>query len=102
MLIAAVLRMAQGSATVAIITAAGIAAPMVKGIPGYSPRMLMLALCCGGSAFSHVSDSGFWMVTQYFGLTVPQTLEDLDHHEDHRVGCRALRSCWPRMHCYDS
>jgi gluconate transporter len=74
-LIAAVLRMAQGSATVAIITAAGIAAPLVKGIPGYSPTELILALCAGGSAFSHVSDSGFWMVTQYFGLTVPQSLK---------------------------
>ena len=34
----------------------------------------MLALCCGGTAFSHVNDSGFWMVNQYFGMTVPQTL----------------------------
>ena len=74
-LISAVLRMAQGSATVAIITAAGIAAPLVKGIPGYSPTELILALCAGGSAFSHVSDSGFWMVTQYFGMTVPQGLK---------------------------
>ena len=74
-LIAAALRLAQGSATVAIITAAGIAAPLVKGIPGYSPTELILALCAGGSAFSHVSDSGFWMVTQYFGMTVPQSLK---------------------------
>jgi gluconate transporter len=74
-LISAVLRMAQGSATVAIITAAGIAAPLVKGIPGYTPTELILALCAGGSAFSHVSDSGFWMVTQYFGMTVPQSLK---------------------------
>jgi gluconate transporter len=73
--IAAAMRAAQGSATVAIITAAGIAAPIVKGIPGYSPDMLVLALCCGGTAFSHVSDSGFWLVNQYFGLTVPQTLK---------------------------
>ena len=74
-LIAAAMRLAQGSATVAIITAAGIAAPLVKGIPGYSPTELILALCAGGSAFSHVSDSGFWMVTQYFGMTVPQSLK---------------------------
>jgi gluconate transporter len=72
--IAAALRVAQGSATVAIITAAGIVAPMVKGLPGYSPDLLILALCCGGTAFSHVNDSGFWMVNQYFGMTVPQTL----------------------------
>jgi H+/gluconate symporter-like permease len=68
------MRIAQGSATVAIITAAGIVAPIVKGIPGYSPDMMVLALCCGGTAFSHVNDSGFWMVNQYTGMTVPQTL----------------------------
>ncbi|MBZ5624514.1 MAG: GntP family permease [Acidobacteriia bacterium] len=73
-LVAAAMRLAQGSATVAIITAAGIVAPIVKGIPGYSPDMLVLALCCGGTAFSHVNDSGFWLVNQYFGMTVPQTL----------------------------
>jgi len=73
--IAAAMRIAQGSATVAIITAAGIVAPIVKGIPGYSPNMLMLALCCGGSGFSQVSDSGFWLVNQYFGMTVAQTFK---------------------------
>ena len=74
-LIAACMRLAQGSATVAIITAAGIAAPLVKGLPGYSPDELILSLCCGGSAFSQVSDSGFWMVSNYFGTTVAQTLK---------------------------
>jgi gluconate transporter len=73
--IAVAMRIAQGSATVAIITAAGIVAPIVKGIPGYSPNLIMLALCCGGSGFSHVSDSGFWLVNQYFGMTVAQTLK---------------------------
>ncbi len=74
-LVAVAMRIAQGSATVAIITAAGIVAPIVKGIPGYSPEVLVVALCCGGTAFSHVNDSGFWMVNQYFGMTVPQTLK---------------------------
>lgn len=73
--IAAAMRIAQGSATVAIITAAGIVAPIVKGIPGYSPNIMMLALCCGGSGFSQVSDSGFWLVNQYFGMSVAQTLK---------------------------
>ena len=73
--IAVAMRIAQGSATVAIITAAGIVAPIVKGIPGYSPNLIMLALCCGGSGFSQVSDSGFWLVNQYFGMTVTQTLK---------------------------
>jgi H+/gluconate symporter-like permease len=73
-LMAGVMRIVQGSATVAIITAAGIAAPMVKGIPGYRPEMIVLALCCGGTLLSHVNDAGFWMVNQYLGMTVPQTL----------------------------
>jgi gluconate transporter len=73
-LVAAGLRMAQGSATVAIITAAGIVAPLVEGIPGQSPELLVLALCAGGTVLSHVNDAGFWVVNQYFGLTVPETL----------------------------
>jgi len=72
--IAMVLRVAMGSATVGIISAAGIVAPIVRGIPGYSPEIIVLALCCGGSGPSHVNDSGFWLVNQYFGMTVPQTL----------------------------
>lgn len=73
-LMASALRLAQGSATVSIITAAGIMAPIVKGMSGYNPDMLYLALCCGGTGLSHVNDAGFWLVNQYFGLTVPQTL----------------------------
>ncbi len=73
-LIAALLRIAQGSATVAIITAAGIVAPIVENIPGYTPEMMVLAIACGGTMLSHVNDSGFWIVNQYLGLTVPQTL----------------------------
>ena len=68
------MRAAQGSATVAIITAAGIVAPLVKGIPGYSPESFVLALCCGGTLLSHVNDAGFWITNEYFGMTVPQTL----------------------------
>jgi gluconate transporter len=73
-IVAAAMRAAQGSATVAIITAAGIVAPLVKSIPGYTPEMIVLALCCGGTCLSHVNDAGFWLVNQYFGMTVPQTL----------------------------
>jgi gluconate transporter len=72
--VAAGMRIAQGSATVAIITAAGIVAPLVKGIPGYTPEMLVLALCAGGTILSHLNDAGFWLVNQSFGMTVPQTL----------------------------
>jgi gluconate transporter len=73
-IVAAGMRVAQGSATVAIITAAGIVAPLVKGIPGYTPEIILLALCCGGTILSHVNDAGFWLVNQSFGMTVPQTL----------------------------
>jgi gluconate transporter len=74
-LISAAMRVAQGSATVAIITAAGIVAPVVKHIPGYSPEMIVLAVCCGGTILSHVNDAGFWLVNEYFGMAVPQTLK---------------------------
>ncbi len=73
-LVAVAMRLAQGSATVAIITAAGIVAPLVKGIPGYTPEMIVLAVCAGGTILSHVNDAGFWLVNQSFGMTVPQTL----------------------------
>ena len=73
-LVASALRMAQGSATVAIITAAGIVSPLVKDIPGQNAELLVLATCAGGTILSHVNDSGFWIVNQYLGMTVPQTL----------------------------
>jgi H+/gluconate symporter-like permease len=73
-LIAAAMRIAQGSATVAIITAAGIVAPLVKGLHGYSPEIIVLAVCCGGTIISHVNDAGFWLVNQYFGMSVATTL----------------------------
>ncbi len=74
-LVAAAMRVAQGSATVAIITAAGIVAPLVKNLTGYRPEMIVLAVCCGGTVLSHVNDAGFWIVNEYFGMAVPQTLK---------------------------
>jgi len=73
-IIAAAMRIAQGSATVAIITAAGIVAPLVKSMTGYKPEIIVLSVCCGGTILSHVNDAGFWMVKEYFGMSVPQTL----------------------------
>lgn len=72
-LIAVVLRVALGSATVAVVTAAGVAAPLVAA-SGVSPELMVLATACGSIAFSHVNDPGFWMFKEYFGLTVPQAL----------------------------
>lgn len=73
-LTAAGLRAAQGSATVAIVTAAGILAPLTKQLHGYSPEILVLAICCGGTMISHVNDAGFWLVKEYMGMTVAETL----------------------------
>ncbi|HEY3837559.1 MAG TPA: gluconate:H+ symporter [Bryobacteraceae bacterium] len=73
-LMSGLMRLAQGSATVAIITSAGIIAPMAKVATGYRPEMIYLAVCCGGTMISHVNDAGFWIVNQYFGMTVGQSL----------------------------
>jgi H+/gluconate symporter-like permease len=74
-LMSTAMRVAQGSATVAIITAAGIIAPLAKSVPGYRPEMILLAVCCGGTILSHVNDAGFWLVNEYCGMAVPQTLK---------------------------
>ncbi|MER5182999.1 gluconate:H+ symporter [Streptomyces sp. NPDC002896] len=68
-LIAAILRVALGSATVAVVTAAGIVAPLVAG-SGVHPELMVLAVSCGSIAFSHVNDPGFWMFKEYFNLSV--------------------------------
>lgn len=76
-LIAAALRASQGSATVAILTAAGLLVqPIVDA--GYSPlqaTLVCIALCFGGLGFSHINDSGFWIVTKYLGLSVKDGLK---------------------------
>ena len=74
-LMSGLMRLAQGSATVAILTSAGIIAPMAKVATGYRPEMVYLAVCCGGTMISHVNDAGFWIVNQYFGMTVAQSLK---------------------------
>lgn len=73
-LIAAILRIALGSATVAVSTAAGIAAPLVA-VSGVSPELMVLATACGSIAFSHVNDPGFWMFKEYFNLSVGEALK---------------------------
>jgi GntP family gluconate:H+ symporter len=73
-LIAVGVRIATGSATVSTITAAGIAAPMVAGLPPVQGALVALAIGAGSLFFSHVNDAGFWMVKEYFGMSVGQTL----------------------------
>ena len=72
--IAALIRVATGSATVAMTTAAGIVAPIAVLVPGTHPELLVLATGAGSLVLSHVNDSGFWLIKEFFGMTVPQTL----------------------------
>ncbi len=74
-LVAVGIRVATGSATVATITAAGIVAPLAAGLD--APLVALLALAIGADSlfFSHVNDAGFWLVKEYFGLTVGQTIK---------------------------
>lgn len=73
-LIAAALRVAVGSATVAITMASGILAPVASVHPEINRELLVIALGAGTLTLSHLNDGGFWFVKEYFGLTVPQTL----------------------------
>ncbi|WP_461240454.1 gluconate:H+ symporter [Paucilactobacillus sp. N302-9] len=73
-LIAVLLRVSLGSATVAGMTAAGLVTPLMHTI-GADPVMMALAIGAGSLAASHVNDAGFWMFQEYFDLSVKQTLE---------------------------
>jgi GntP family gluconate:H+ symporter len=72
--IAALIRVATGSATVAMTSAAGIVAPIAAATPGTSAELLVLATGAGSLVLSHVNDSGFWLIKEFFNMTVPQTL----------------------------
>jgi len=74
-LAAALIRVATGSATVAITTAAGILAPIAAAKPGLNLELLVLSMGAGSLILSHVNDGGFWFVKEYFNLTVAQTLK---------------------------
>jgi Gnt-I system high-affinity gluconate transporter len=70
-LIAALLRVTLGSATVAALTASGMVIPLIAA--GASPELMVLAIGSGSLMFSHVNDTGFWMFKEYFGLTLKET-----------------------------
>jgi Gnt-I system high-affinity gluconate transporter len=72
-LIAAVIRICIGSATVAGLTTAGIIAPVVAG-SSVDPNLMVLSIGAGSLMFSHVNDSGFWMFKEYFNLSIRQTI----------------------------
>lgn len=75
--IAAVVRIAQGSATVAMLTAAGLCAPLAveAGLMPFDLALMVIAIAAGSSVVSHVNDSGFWLVSRYFGISVEDTLK---------------------------
>lgn len=75
-LVAAVMRISQGSGLVAMVTGATFSAPLAESL-GASDAVVALtciAIACGGAGFSHVNDSGFWMANRYFGMSVADTL----------------------------
>ena len=76
-LLAAVVRVTQGSATVAMITAAGIIAPVLSEFNLNDPQraLVVLAIASGATLLSHVNDSGFWLVGKYLGMNEKQTLQ---------------------------
>lgn len=73
--VAALIRVATGSATVAMTTAAGIVAPVLAMTPGANVELAVLATGAGSIVLSHVNDAGFWMVKEFFNMSVPQTLK---------------------------
>ncbi|MFF3606235.1 gluconate:H+ symporter [Streptomyces sp. NPDC002463] len=74
-LIAVAIRLATGSATVATISAAGLVAPLAEGMSTGEVSLLVLAIGAGSLFFSHVNDAGFWLVKEYFGMNVGQTVK---------------------------
>ena len=74
-LLAALMRLATGSATVAMSTAAGIVAPLALASPGVHPELLAISAGAGSLIFSHLNDGGFWLVKEYFNMSVVDTLK---------------------------
>jgi GntP family gluconate:H+ symporter len=74
-IVAALIRVATGSATVAMTTAAGIVAPIAAATPGTNVELLVLATGAGSLVLSHVNDAGFWLIKEFFNMSVPQTLK---------------------------
>lgn len=73
--VAALIRVATGSATVATVTAAGILQPLTEGMSAPMISLMVLAIGAGSVFLSHVNDAGFWLVSQFFKLSIPQTLK---------------------------
>jgi Gnt-I system high-affinity gluconate transporter len=74
-LIACLIRVCVGSATVAGLTAAGIVAPLLVSHPDVNPNLMVLAVGAGSLMFSHLNDSGFWLFKEYFNLSIKDTIK---------------------------
>ncbi|KAA0081673.1 gluconate transporter [Mycolicibacterium sp. P9-64] len=74
-ILAVLIRLATGSATVATITASSLILGLVEGMPSSQVSLVVLAVGAGSLFFSHVNDAGFWLVNQYFRLSVGQTIK---------------------------
>jgi len=74
-IVAVLIRLATGSATVATVTSAGIVAPLAVGENATHVALIVLAIGAGSLFFSHVNDAGFWLVKEYFGMTVGETIK---------------------------
>ncbi|MFK4427276.1 gluconate permease GntP [Bacillus sp. RC51] len=74
-MVAGLIRIATGSATVALTTAAGIVSPVIQHMSGVNLELLVIATGAGSLMFSHVNDAGFWLVKEYLGLTVKETFK---------------------------
>jgi gluconate:H+ symporter, GntP family len=74
-LVAAMIRLATGSATVSLATAAGILAPILAQSPGVRPELLAISTGAGSLIFSHVNDGGFWLVKEYYNMSVADTMK---------------------------
>lgn len=88
-LVAGIVRVSQGSATVAMITAAGIVAPILDVVQVSAPgkALLVISIASGATILSHVNDSGFWLVGRYFGLDVKDTFRSWTVMETLVGGC---------------
>lgn len=73
--VAVLVRIATGSATVATVTAAGLMAPVASTLPSPEVALLVLAIGSGSVFLSHVNDAGFWLVKQYLGTSLPQNFK---------------------------
>lgn len=76
-IVAVLIRLIQGSATVAMITAAGLVSPLISDIAydNFNLACIVISIAAGSTFMSHVNDSGFWLVSQFLGMTEKQTFK---------------------------